>query len=77
MTERVIISSSGAITIPASFREACGLKADEELILETVEQGLLLRPSLSLPIEDYTEERIAEFAADEKAIGSLIPQNKI
>ena len=76
MTERVTINGSGVITIPVSLREACGLKADDELILETVDQGLLLRPSVNLSVEDYTDERIAEFATDEDALGSLLPQDR-
>lgn len=73
MRERVTINSRGVITIPAKLREAFGLKGDDELILETVEQGILLRPSVSVPVEIYTEERIAEFAADEEAVSKLLP----
>ncbi len=74
MTERVTINARGVITIPAKLREAFGLKADDELILETVDQGLLLRPSVSVPIEFYSEERIAEFTSDEQALGKLLPK---
>jgi len=76
MTERVTINSRGVITIPAKLREAFGLKADDELILETVEQGLLLRPSVSVPIEFYSEERIAEFSDDDEALGKLLPKEQ-
>ncbi|NLU20566.1 MAG: AbrB/MazE/SpoVT family DNA-binding domain-containing protein [Phycisphaerae bacterium] len=60
------------ITIPAPLRQALGLKANDELIIEETDQGLLLRPSVSVPIELYSEERIAEFASDEEAIGRLL-----
>jgi len=73
---RVTINSRGVITIPAKLREAYGLKADDELILETVDQGLLLRPSVSVPIEFYSEERIAEFTSDELALGKLLPKGQ-
>ena len=73
MRERVTINSRGVITIPAKLREACGLKPEDELILETVDQGILLRPSVSVPVELYSEERIAEFTTDEKALGKLLP----
>ncbi|NOZ38956.1 MAG: AbrB/MazE/SpoVT family DNA-binding domain-containing protein [Planctomycetes bacterium] len=76
MTERVTINGRGVITIPAKLREAFGLKADDELILETVDQGLLLRPSVSVPIEFYSEERIAEFISDEQALGKLLPKEQ-
>jgi len=73
MRDRVTINSRGVITIPAKLREAYGLKADDELILESVAQGILLRPSVSVPVEIYSEERIAEFAADEQAVNALLP----
>ncbi len=76
MTERVTINSRGVITIPAKLRNAFGLKANDELILETVDQGLLLRPSVSVPIEIYSEERIAEFTGDDQAIGQLLPREQ-
>jgi AbrB family looped-hinge helix DNA binding protein len=76
MTERVTINARGVITIPAKLREAYGLKADDELILETVDQGLLLRPSVSVPIEFYSEERIAEFTSDEQALDKLLPKEQ-
>lgn len=71
---KVTLSERGVITIPASLRQAYGLKANDELILEGTEAGILLRPSISVPIEIYTEARIAEFARDEVAIGKLLPK---
>ncbi|MFV2065478.1 MAG: AbrB/MazE/SpoVT family DNA-binding domain-containing protein [Pirellulales bacterium] len=76
MIERVTINGRGVITIPAKLREALGLKPDDELILETVDQGILLRPSMSVPIELYSEERITEFTTDEKALGKLLPHEQ-
>lgn len=73
MKDRVTINSCGTITIPAHLRQRLGLKPNDELIIEDTEAGLLLRPSISVPIELYTEERIAEFAQDEAAIRDLLP----
>jgi AbrB family looped-hinge helix DNA binding protein len=64
----------GVITIPAKLREAYGLRPNDELIAESSERGILLRPAISVPIELYTEERIAEFAADEAALGKRLPR---
>ncbi len=72
MTERVTINSRGVITIPSKMRAAFGLKADDELILEAVDQGLLLRPSVSVPLEFYSESRIAEFSEEDEAVGKLL-----
>ena len=73
---KVTLSERGVITIPASLRQAYGLKANDELILEGTEAGILLRPSIIVPIEIYTEARIAEFARDEAAIGKLLRKAK-
>jgi len=73
MRNRVTINQRGSITIPARMRKSLGLKANDELIIETTQQGLLLRPAITVPIEVYTEQRIAEFAKDEDALGKLLP----
>lgn len=75
MQNKVTINDRGVITIPARMREAFGLKANDELIIEDTEAGLLIRPAFSVPIEVYTEARIKEFASDEDAIGKLLPPN--
>ena len=74
MQSRITINSRGTITIPARMREAFGLKADDELIIEDTGAGLLLRPSVAVPIEMYTDERIDEFARDDDAIAGLLDQ---
>jgi AbrB family looped-hinge helix DNA binding protein len=72
MKERVTINDRGVVTIPAALRRAFGLKAGEELIAEDTPEGILLRPAVSVPIEIYTEERIAEFMRDDVAIEDLL-----
>ena len=67
------MSERGVITIPAPLRQALGIKANDELILEEVAGGILLRPSASVPIEIYSEERIREFAREDAAIGAHLP----
>lgn len=76
MQTKVTLNDRGVITIPAQLRQAYGLKANDELILEDTGAGILLRPSISVPIEIYSEARIAEFARDEGAIGRLLPRAK-
>ncbi len=71
---KVTINDRGVITIPVALRQAFGLKPNDELIVEQTDRGLLLRPVVSVPIELYSEERIAEFASDEEAVGRLLPE---
>lgn len=73
MQSKITINSRGVITIPAAMRDAIGLKANDELIIEDTDLGLLLRPAFSVPIELYTEDRIREFASDDEAVGKLLP----
>ncbi len=76
MISKVTINKRGTLTIPAKMRETFGIKANDELIIEDTEQGLLLRPAFSVPVEIYTEDRIKEFVSDEEAIGKLLPSEK-
>jgi AbrB family looped-hinge helix DNA binding protein len=76
MQNKITVNQRGVITIPAKMREAFGIKAYDELIIEETENGLLLRPAFSVPIEIYTEKRIREFSSDEETIGNILaPEN--
>lgn len=72
MQTKVTVSERGVITIPAALRQAFGIKANDELILEDSAGGILLRPAMSVPIEIYTEKRIREFGREEPAIGAYL-----
>jgi len=74
MIQKVILGRRGAMTLPAKLRKRYDLKENDELIVEETQEGLLLRPSVTMPVELYTEERIAEFAADDEAIGQALKQ---
>lgn len=76
MRVKATINDRGVITIPAALRQALGLKANDELILEEKSGGILLRPALSVPIEVYTEARIREFGRDDSAVGRYLPTRK-
>ncbi len=76
MQIKATINARGVITIPAAIRQAFGLQANDEVIVEATERGILLRPAVSVPVELYTEERIAEFASDEAAIGKILAKRK-
>jgi bifunctional DNA-binding transcriptional regulator/antitoxin component of YhaV-PrlF toxin-antitoxin module len=43
------------------MREAAGIRPQDNLIAETTPEGILLRPAVTVPIEIYSDERIAEF----------------
>lgn len=61
MKTTLTVNSRGVVTLPAKLRKALGIKADDQLIAETTPDGLLLRPAVTLPVENYSENRIREF----------------
>jgi AbrB family looped-hinge helix DNA binding protein len=71
MKTTLTITSRGVVTLPAKLRQALGLKTDDQLIAETTPQGLLLRPSVTLPVEIYTPEREREFDEAEANLAAL------
>ena len=68
MKTTLTVNSRGTITLPAKLRKAIGVEENDLLIAETTEEGLLLKPAVALPVEHYTPERIAEFAAEEEKL---------
>ena len=72
----VTVTGRGVVTLPAKLRAALGIKADDQLIAETTAEGLLLRPSVTLPIEIYSEARLREFAAAEAELAQAMAKRK-
>lgn len=71
------VSGRGLITLPAKLRKALGLKAEDQLIAETTSEGLLLRPAVTLPVEIYSQERVAEFDAAEAELQKALARKKL
>jgi antitoxin PrlF len=76
MKTTVMMTSRGVITLPAKLRQALGLKADDILIAETTPEGLLLRPSVTLPVEIYSDARVREFDESEAELKKVIERKK-
>jgi len=49
------------VVIPATLRRRFGIHEGSLVIAEEREDGILLRPSVTLPIERYSPKRRAEF----------------
>ena len=60
MQVKLSVSSRGLIALPAALREAAGIRAHDSVIAETTPEGILLRPAVTLPVEIYSGERVAE-----------------
>lgn len=72
MQATLSISGRGLIALPAEMRREVGLSPHDNLIAETTAEGILLRPAITLPVELYTAERIAEFDAEEAALSKVL-----
>lgn len=77
-SEVITINERGALTLPASVRKDLGITGKQQMIVEMTESGeILLKPAVTLPIELYTEERIAEFARDEAHVAKTLKERGI
>lgn len=55
------VDDGGTVIIPEEMRRRHGLDRDETVVVESTDEGLLLRPLSSLSRHTYSEERRAEF----------------
>ena|SRR3989338_3614791 len=55
------VGKRGVVVIPAPLRRRFGIREGSLVIAEEREDGILLRPSVTLPIERYSPQRRAEF----------------
>ena len=51
----------GTFVIPAKLRRRFGLTEGATVIAEETDEGILIRPAVTVPIESYSPERRAEF----------------
>ncbi len=64
--EITYLTERGTLTLPAKIRDALGLKGKQQFLVNVTERGeIVLRPAVTMPIEYYTEARIAEFSSEE------------
>jgi AbrB family looped-hinge helix DNA binding protein len=59
--ETTKIGKRGTIVIPAGLRRKYGFEEGSLVVAEAREEGVLLRPAVTLPLERYSPERKAEF----------------
>ena len=72
MQAKVLVDARGSVAIPAAILQALRIGPGVEVVVEATPEGILLRPTWWLEVEEYTEERIAEFASDEAALATLL-----
>jgi AbrB family looped-hinge helix DNA binding protein len=55
------IGKRGTFVIPAALRRRFGLAEGSEVIAEETQEGILIRPAVTIALEIYSPERKAEF----------------
>ena len=55
------LGRKGTLVIPASLRRRFAMAEGSMFIAEETDQGILIRPAVTVPIELYSPERKAEF----------------
>ena len=55
------IGKRGTVVLPAKMRKRFGLIEGTYVVAEARDEGILLRPAMVLPVEQYSPERVAEF----------------
>jgi len=56
------VGTRGQVTLPAEIRRAVGLRAGDTLVVSIDEGRVVLERAVVVPVELYTDERVAEFA---------------
>jgi antitoxin PrlF len=66
MSETLVVSSRGQITLPAALRKRLGIKSGDVVILEDRGHEVVLKPGIVLEIQHYSDEQIAQWDAEDK-----------
>ena len=66
MSETLVVSSRGQITLPAALRKRLGIKSGDVVILEERGNEVVLKPGMVLEVQRYSDEKIAQWDADDK-----------
>ena len=66
MSETLVVSSRGQITLPAALRKRFGIKGGDVIILEERANEVVLKPGVVLEIQHYSDEQIAQWDTEDK-----------
>lgn len=61
MSDTLIVSERGQITLPASIRKRYGIKGGSALIIEERNNELLLKLAAIMELDIYSDDQIAEW----------------
>ena len=61
MTKVININDRGTLTLPKEMRRRLGIERNAQVVAEETDEGILLRPGVTFPVELYSDKRLAEF----------------
>ena len=67
MTKVININDRGTLTLPKEMRRRLGVDRQAQVVAEETDEGILLRPGVTFPIELYSDKRLAEFRRHNEA----------
>jgi AbrB family looped-hinge helix DNA binding protein len=78
MSEIITINERGTMTLPKKLRDRLGVKTGGQVVAEETDDGILLRLGVTLPLEIYSEKRLAEFERnnEQALVGFKAPKKR-
>lgn len=70
------VTERGVVSLPAKMRSLLGIRGKDVLLAETTPEGILLRPTVTLPVELYSTDRLQEFDVEEAALAKVLKEKK-
>jgi bifunctional DNA-binding transcriptional regulator/antitoxin component of YhaV-PrlF toxin-antitoxin module len=67
MTKVININDRGTLTLPKEMRQHLGVSRQAQVIAEETDDGILLRPGVTFPVELYSDKRRLEFRRHNEA----------
>jgi bifunctional DNA-binding transcriptional regulator/antitoxin component of YhaV-PrlF toxin-antitoxin module len=62
MTKVININDRGTLTLPQEMRRRLGIgRNSQQVVAEETDEGILLRPGVTFPVELYSDKRLDEF----------------
>lgn len=61
MIKVININGRGTLTLPKEMRQRLGVSSNAQVVAEETDDGILLRPGVTFPVELYSDTRVAEF----------------
>jgi AbrB family looped-hinge helix DNA binding protein len=58
--ETLIVGDRGQVTIPKKIRDRFGIKPKSPVIIEVNEQGIIIRPTVIVPIREFSDDLVKQ-----------------